>query len=234
MISGNISAKVLNPTKGLMSERVARSGSCIINNKSNRNTREGARSQKDVIAAPAAIVVRQLVHHLKAPIENRLNIKEQKPAADTSEVLLSGGGFFLMCGVFIGSARYKNIELHGPHGATVPPVLQTQMTFFRCHWLCSLRFLSFFWALLICLLSIFLACFVHQMHMITHIQPSTQITQPLLLPILCCLSVFLSHLSSLNQRTRFPFHVFSFHSSICLFLHPPSLCFDLRQPVSSQ
>lgn len=40
-------------------------------------------------------------------------------------------------------------------------------------------------------------------------------------PTLCCLSVFLSHLSSLKQRNRFQFHVFSLHSSLCLFLHPP-------------
>lgn len=70
--------------------------------------------------------------------------------------------------------------------------------------------------------SVFLACFLHLMHMIMHIQPRTlKKATSLLLPALCCLSVFLSHLSSLKQRNRFQFHVFSFHSSICLFLHPP-------------
>lgn len=41
------------------------SGSCIVNTDS-RNTREGARSQKDVIAVQAAVVMCQHARHLKA------------------------------------------------------------------------------------------------------------------------------------------------------------------------
>lgn len=119
-----------------------------------------------------------------------------------------------MCGVFRCAAfAGSNVDHICSH-------VKLETRVFRQHRLCAnLSFIhsgfSSLWFCFRCLLSSLNA------HDHAHSAAHTENATSLLLPALCCLSVFLSHLSSLKQRNRFQFHVFSFHSSICLFLHPP-------------
>lgn len=105
---------------------------------------------------------------------------------------------------------------HRPHRTKRRPLEWMKPT------VCSRSSLSFSPACFLC----FFSAFSHLLsslnaHDRAHSASQTKKATSLLLPALCCLSVFLSHLSSLKQRNRFQFHVFSFQSSICLFLHPP-------------
>lgn len=57
-------------------------------------------------------------------------------------------------------------------------------------------------------------------HSATHTKKKKKKATSLLLPSLCCLSVFLSHLSSLKQRNQFQFHVFIPFLYLLIFFHP--------------